>query len=156
MVLPYISHPISLLDLTSGNCITETEEISADYALTKFLNCKDNKFLALFHDFQRFIEFYCKHDGTFMEEANRRLNERKSDILGYRSRYIDFNLFQASRGRKLDLMKALWNEAESELPNLNEEYKIEFVESEIRQLKEHILKASAKENIDKTGHKVSI
>ena len=139
-----------------ASCITETDEMPASYALKKFLNCNDNKFLALFHDFQRFIEEYCEHNGTLLEEANLRMNERKHGILGYRSYNMDFQLFDAYRGRKFDLMEAFWKEAESKLPSLNEKYKIDFLESEIRKVKALILKASAKENIDKTEHQVSM
>ena len=138
------------------SCIVKTEELSAQYALEQFLKCSDRKFLALFHDFARFIEFYCEYDELFMDEAKIALNKRKFDILGYNSKYKDFHLFNANRGRRLDLMESVWKESEDKLPLLDEEFKTEFLSNEIKKLKEYILKASAKENIDKTEDEVGI
>ena len=47
-------------------------------------------------------------------------------------------------------------ESEDKLPLLDEEFKTEFLSNEIKKLKEYILKASAKENIDKTEDEVGI
>jgi len=148
----YQQSNVVMLDLTLDSCIVQTEELSAQYALDKFLKCSDRKFLALFHDFARFIEFYSEYDEQFMDEAKIALNKRKFEILGYRSKHRDFHMFNANRGRQLDVMESVWKESKAKLALLDEEYKTEFLANEIKKLKEYILKASAKENIDKTEH----
>jgi len=143
---------LSIVNLTLDSCIVQTEELSAEYALEQFLKCNDRKFLSLFHDFARFIEFYCEYDGHFMAEAKIALNTRKFEILGYKSEYKSFHLYDANRGRQIALMERVRKESEAKLSILQEEYKTEFLSSEIRKLKEYIVKASAKENIDMTEH----
>ena len=46
--------------------------------LVKFLKCSDEKVLDLYHDFERFLEFFSRYDRELMETCRMKLNLRRS------------------------------------------------------------------------------
>ena len=120
-----------------------------------FLKCSDEKFLELFNYFMRFIENFCRFNDDTMEIVIIKLNERRTKILGYTSMYPNFYLYDAMRNGSIDQLQLMLQESKSNVQLMHDQFKIQFLESEIKLLKQYILKCYAKIGEDKTDNEVS-
>lgn len=147
----YDNHNLRLLSCIADGCIIENEDLPAIDVLDMFLKCNDEKVLFMYHEFVRFIEFYCFFNTRFMdEEVQESLNQRRSQILGYQSQYSEFRLFDSHRESDIQGLENYLAESKSRLESCNDDLARKFLQDEIKQLKQYILKTAAKTNIDKT------
>ena len=69
---------MEIVNLTLDGCIYESAEFTAEEILVMFLKCSDEKVLDLYHDFERFLEFFSRYDQELMRTCRMKLNSRRS------------------------------------------------------------------------------
>ena len=146
---------IALLEMSLDGCIFECEEFPAKTALKMFLQCSDEKIMDNYLYFIRFMEVYCRFDEDMIDETKEKLNARKSQILGYESKYPEFYMYGWVRNQELDVLDLVLEEMKSKIHMVPDQF-VKFMEDEITQLKSYILKVSAKLGEDKTNSEVLI
>ena len=77
-------------------------------------------------------------------------NLPSEQILGYQSEYAEFRLFDSHRESDIQGLENYLAESKSRLESCNDDLARKFLQDEIKQLKQYILKTAAKTNIDKT------
>ena len=134
----------------------QSDEVTAEELLVLFMKCSNEKVLDLYHQFERFLEYFSRYDPLIMESCRRRLNQRRSEILGYESAFPDFYMWDRyNRTDSLNGMEQMLEESKSKLGSMHQQYKTTFMEKEILSLQQYLIKAYAKQGEDKTNDKVN-
>ena len=133
----------------------ECEKLTACEVLNMYLQCSDEKVLHIYHYFMRFMEFFCRYNSDTLAETQSKMNERRSKILGYETKYAGFYMYDAHRNGSVDILELMLQESKSKSYLMDEDYKEKFMESEICDLQSYILKCYAKKGEDKTEEEVS-
>ena len=101
------------------------------------------------------MEFFCRYNSDTLAETQSKMNERRSKILGYETKYAGFYMYDAHRNGSVDILELMLQESKSKSYLMDEDYKEKFMESEICDLQSYILKCYAKKGEDKTEEEVS-
>ena len=96
----------------------------------------------------------CRYNPDVMDQVKYRMNDRRTIILGYQTRYSEFYMFDANRSCAIEQLELMLQESKEKLDLMDDEFKTKFLEKEILSLQQYILKAYAKQGIDKTQHEV--
>ena len=133
----------------------ESDSLTAKQVLEMFLNCSDEKVLELYHNFMQFMEEFCRFNDDTIDVVRNEMNERRTRILGYESKYSNFYMYDAMKNGSIDTLEFMLSESGSKAHLMQNDFKTKFLESEIIVLKQYILKCYAMKGEDKITHEVS-